>query len=489
MTNTVRRQGRRICAAASAVAVAVAMAGAASGTTATAAGGADGDPSTFIALYQKGASTQHAARAVKRAGGELVANYRRIGVVVARSGHDGFAAELAAARGVQGVASTEGLGTPIVQDHETVRNGVSATADDTAEPLFGLQWDMRQIHTPEAHQITLGSRDVVVGILDSGIDADHPDLAANFDGSLSAGCNSGAPDTDPASYLPTTSGHGTHVAGTVAADDNGIGVIGVAPDVRVASVKVVNDEGFIFPEAAVCGFMWAGNHGFDVTNNSYFIDPWLFNCRNEPEQRVIWKAVTRAIKYSQRHGVLNVAAQGNYNQDLAHTNTDVISPDTEPDPEPRTVTNACVSLPVEVPGVVGVTATGPDSEKTYYSSYGIGVADVTAPGGTVPEDQETDSGVPPYIVSTYPDDDYAYLIGTSMASPHAVGVAALIASQHPGYGPNRIARTLERTADPIACPDGTYEPIEGSEATCQGGRANNGFYGHGEVDALAAVSR
>ena len=77
-------------------------------------------------------------------------------------------------------------------------------------------------------------------------------------------------------------GHGTHTAGTIAAAANGIGIVGVAPNVQIAGIKAGNADGFFFPEAVVCAFMWAGTHGFDVTNNSYFADPYLFNCKNDP---------------------------------------------------------------------------------------------------------------------------------------------------------------------------------------------------------------
>src|SRR5207244_6516438 len=113
------------------------------------------------------------------------------------------------------------------------------------------------IKADQAHRITEGSRDVVVGVLDSGIDPNHPDLRAALDPTLSAGCLTGKPDTTRAAWEPTASPHGTHVAGTIAAADDGRGITGVAPGVRIASVKVVDDDGFILPEAAVGGLMWA----------------------------------------------------------------------------------------------------------------------------------------------------------------------------------------------------------------------------------------
>jgi len=281
-------------------------------------------------------------------------------------------------------------------------------------------------------------------------------------------------------------GHGTHTAGTIAAAANGIGVIGVAPNVRIAGIKAGNDDGFFFPEAVICAFMWAGDRHLDVTNNSYFADPWLFNCRNDAEQRAIWKAEQRAIRYAMSQGVVVVAAQGNENIDLSKRNIDTISPDNGT-PLTREVTNACVVIPVEISGVIGVTADGYNLQKAYYSTYGVGVVQVTAPGG------DRRFQIPPTgngrVLSTVPG-GYAFAQGTSMASPHAAGVAALILSQFGKMPQGAVQAMLTSTADPMACPPNPFNPGPPFifQATCVGGNGYNGFYGHGQVNALTAVT-
>ena len=209
-------------------------------------------------------------------------------------------------------------------------NGPPNLPSSDGDPLSGLQWDMRQIHAPEAHAITGGSPEVLVGDIDTGLDYTHPDLAANVDFENSVSCVGGVPDQDPDAWFDV-SGHGTHTAGTIAAAANGVGIVGVAPNVKIAAIKAGNDEGYFFPADVVCAFMWAGSHGVDVTNNSYFADPWLFNCRNDPEQRIILEAEERAVRWAQEQGVLVVSSAGNENHDLAHPLTDVISPDYPPD--------------------------------------------------------------------------------------------------------------------------------------------------------------
>src|SRR5258706_4777966 len=117
----------------------------------------------------------------------------------------------------------------------------------------------------------------------------HLDLAANVDDGNSVNCVSGAPGEGMIA-ANDDNGQGTHTAGTIAAASNGIGIVGVAPNVKIAAIKAGDAAGFFFPEAVVCAFMWAGSHHFNVTNNSYFADPWLFNCRNDSDQRAIWNA-------------------------------------------------------------------------------------------------------------------------------------------------------------------------------------------------------
>lgn len=472
---------------------------------ATAEGNAE--QSTYIVLYHEGASTAGAQSAVAAAGGTVLTSYPQIGVVIAKSSSAGFAAAMKANSRVEGVASTNRFATRL--EDSAADDGTAAAAPTPAawgDSLSGAQWDMRQINVPQAHAINQGSRSVLAAAIDTGLDFTHPDLAPNYDAANSADCTSGAPQ--PLAAGNDVSGHGTHVAGTIAAAANGVGVVGVAPDVRIAGIRAGNADGFFFPEAVICAFIWAGTHGVDVTSNSYFADPWLFNCRNDAEQRAIWNAERRAIRFAQSNGVLVIASEGNNSTDLSHPRIDDISPDFPPGSEVvREVTNACAVVPVEVPGVVGVTATGSRQLKSFYSSYGISTADVAAPGGDSIL-QLTPAAPNGRVLSTFSDEGticlpsrtvidpatgakYCYLQGTSMAGPHATGVAALALSAEPGLTSGGLAARLRQATNPLPCPDESiYAPfpqIGGEPQTCQGGTAHNSFYGAGEVDALKAV--
>jgi lantibiotic leader peptide-processing serine protease len=460
---------------------------------------------TYIVLYKASSVSADAATAVTKAGGAIVAAYPQIGVVVATSNNSAFRSNVIGDARVGGAAATTAFRTAVGED--SLDTSASPLPDSapatTSDALSGLQWDMIQIHTPEAHTITGGSPSVVVGDIDTGLDYTHPDLAANVDFANSVSCIGGAPNTSPSAWNDDN-GHGTHTAGTIAAASNGIGIVGVAPNVKIAGIKAGDAAGFFFPEAVVCAFMWAGSHHIQVTNNSYFADPWLFNCRNDAEQRAIWTAERRAISYAMGQGVVVVAAEGNQADDLAHPTQDATSPD-DTTPVLRQIANDCAVVPTEVPGVVGVTADGNNGFKSFYSSFGVGSADVMAPGGDSIL-QRTAAAPNGRVLSTWPAAKaanclrkvfdpsgalYCYAQGTSMASPHAAGVAALIMSQGTTT-PGAVRAMLENTADPSGCPDvamyAFFPAVDnGAAQACQGGVAYNSFNGHGQINALTAV--
>ena len=497
------------------------------------------DAETYIVVYNQPSVPSDAQSSIARAGGKLIQSYDQIGVAVAVSSNSTFRGSIRQDSRVTDAAQSA-IGMVRLKDR-VADNGdgpdasqlLSEAVSDN-DTLSSLQWDMRQIHAPEAHKITGGSKSVLVADIDTGMDPNHPDLKPNIDFVNSASCIGGKPNTLPSAWTDDN-GHGTHTAGTIAAASNGIGIVGVAPNVRIAAIKAGDKDGFFFPEAVVCAFMWAGTHGVNVTNNSYFADPFYYNCPNDQnaqlrdQERAILTAESRAIRFAQRHGVGVVAAAGNFSDDLAHPTQDVQSPDAPipgfPQPIARPVDKSCQIIPATLPGVIVVSADGNLKQKSFYSNYGI--TDVTAPGGDSIL-QVTADAPNGRVLSTFPpnatlvaanqcranriikiptkDPDeptatYCYFQGTSMAAPHVTGVAALILSRFGNQGEDedasgKLRRLIDLSADAVACPSATvlaeYAPFpsanNGASQACTGGPNNNSWYGHGQINALKAVT-
>lgn len=406
--------------------------------------------------------------AVRGNGGSVFAAYPAIGVVVAHATGADFASVVRKAPGVQQAGATRTSDVP-KQAYQPVipPRPPQHTPMGPERP----RWNFTQIGADKSLPVASGSRDVVVGVLDTGVDGEHAELDDAFDESRSASCAYGSLDRRDGAWRDTNS-HGTHVAGTIAAAKDGVGVLGVAPGVTVAAVRVAEEPtGLFFPENAVCAFMFAAQQGFDVTNNSYYVDPWQYLCPDDPDQSAILAAVRRAVGHAERKGVLHVAAAGNSDYDLANKTTDSSSPNDSKPIANRPLTADCIDLPTELPGVVTVSATGMEQRKASYSNYGADKIDVAAPGG---DPGVQDEGV----LSTTPGGRFGMKAGTSMAAPHVTGVAALLASTHPEWTPAQLRQGLYTQARDIGCPD---------DDRCVGDAARNSFYGEGVVNAAAAV--
>lgn len=416
------------------------------------------------------AGVKDARLAVTAAGGTVFSSYDPIGVIVAHSADPAFATALRAIPGIQQVGATRTSDVPKEAYDPPIPDAPERRATAGTEKQ---RWDMQRIGATDAWEVNQGSADVVVGILDTGVDEQHPELEEAFDADKSVSCAYGKVDDRHGAWRDVHY-HGTHVAGTVAAARDGKGMVGVAPGVRIASVRVAEEETTLFfPENTACAFMVAAKYGFDVTNHSYYTDPWQYNCPDDKDQAAIIEAIQRAADYGTERGVLHIASAGNSDDDLANKTTDDTSPDdSEPIPN-RPLTNDCIDIPAELPGVVTVSAIGAKGLKSSYSNFGKGKIDLTAPGG------DPGGGQDKGVYSSVPGGGYQSLAGTSMASPHVSGVAALLASINPGASPADLRALLLRQADDLPCPS--------DDDRCTGGSDVNSFYGQGQVDAAEAV--
>jgi subtilisin family serine protease len=491
----------------------------------------------YLVVFKDGRSGV-GVRAVKAAGGKVV-KINKVGVGTVVSTKPDFARTLRASGAVVGVAHQASWRAPALKPARqlavTLPDAVAGCAaffgippgSTGPDPLHVCQWGMHVIHATSSGSYAVNQgQGTKVGILDTGIDAFHEDIAPNLDTDHSCSfIKPGNPTALPVEIAPTGracgtteqprwqdyTGHGTHVGGIVGAPINGVGVIGVAPRTTLVALKVCTAAGWCFTQEVVDAIIEAGDQRLDVANMSFFADPFLYNCKNEAEQKAIVQAISRAAQYAMQRGVVLVASAGNQAEDLDHPPaTDEISPDFPPGAEEsRPIGNYCIVVPAELPNIATISAIGPQKILASYSSTGNSKVDVTAPGGDAGQSPGTTFG---RVLSSWsstgdplpasrtveqctgpggtpPCFKYVWISGTSMSSPHAAGVAALIRSVHPGMPPLAVQAIMQGTAQPMACTAAaeayTHRDCTGNTNPAASGQTN--FYGNGLVDALAAA--
>lgn len=325
------------------------------------------------------------------------------------------------------------------------------------DPYYAsFQWGPKQVRAEQAWATSRGAGQTIA-IVDSGVDLAHPDLqrkivgGATFTGCAKTGpCGNGDWLSGGQGGQPP-SPHGTHVAGIAAASTgNGIGIAGVAPDAKLLAVKVITDEGGSFEEIAA-GIRWATDNGADVINMSLGALPGV----QALTITGLISDVREAVDYANSKGVVVIAAAGN---DFA----------------------SICGEPAFDPDILCVVATDRNEARAAYSNFGMDETPdnvVAGPGGAAVLSCEED------VISTVPGSaggfctnevgtpGYDFYAGTSMATPHVAGVAALLTAQ--GRPAAEVVSVLKQTArTPVTGTRGVYTPV----------------YGYGIVDAAAAVA-
>ncbi|MGH9381036.1 MAG: S8 family serine peptidase [Thermoanaerobaculia bacterium] len=421
---------------------------------------AAGHAAQYIVVGDAPRSPAGLERQISRAGGEIVAHLESIGVLVVE-GDESFAERTRRLPGVRSVTPDQSV--PLVDDFP-VAESVSL-ADSGAEavpglsdPLAALQWGLLAVDAPAAWAEGATGRGVRVAVLDSGVDAGHPDLAANVSAALST---SFVPDEgfdDPPGI------HGTRVAGVIAAAANELGIVGVAPQAEIVAVKVLSAKTHFGSFGGVLeGIVYAADIGAQIANLSFSVPGGLDP--RQPGVGEILLATQRAITYAHDRGVTILAAAGNEGRDVDGKSS--------------------FPYPAGLAHVVAVSATAPIGwgatpsvfldHPSSYSSAGLSLLSVAAPGGDfLYPGRETCSGLPCWILdlvfSTTPG-GWGWSAGTSMAVPHAAGVAALLLDAAGGsLTPEEVEAALRRGADDL----GELGP--------------DARYGHGRVNAARSLS-
>ncbi|MEH7111621.1 S8 family serine peptidase [Neobacillus niacini] len=344
-------------------------------------------------------------------------------------------------------------------------NGAKVTLDPNADSYWDRQWDMQRLtHDGDSYDLNDGNEDTVVAVIDTGIDFSHPDLKENAD---LAGSKTFVPGTTDAW---DENGHGTHVAGSIAANGK---VKGVGPDLTVRAYRVFGATGGAQQSWITDAIVAAANDGVEVINMSIGGWRWMANNLGEKGDSASMVAYHRAIQYAIQKGVTVVVSSGNDSKDLNNLHDmqaywkDTYGLDIK---GPSRV------VPAQIPGVITVSSSNEWTTNgiAFYSNYGNAI-DVAGPGGdngplydslyrSNPKGNYLDKRDFTYrTLSTYPSysvgggnattqfsdgqwHGYSYLHGTSMAAPKVAGVAGVIKAAHPEYSPAQVAAAIRQSA-------------------------------------------
>lgn len=293
----------------------------------------------------------------------------------------------------------------VISAEENHSHSVASSAKTTAltDPLYEQQWPLIDQGVAKAWEQGATGQGVTIAFVDTGIALEHPDLKNN----LVPGYNA-ITESTAAGANQDNNGHGTEVAGVAAAEQNTVGIAGVAHQAKIMPVKAIGANGVGYDDDIAAGIIWAADHGARIINLS-------LGSENGPAASEILK---RSVTYAYDKGCLLVAASGNYDQDRQE--------------------NPGVSYPASDQRVLAVTATDQEGKITSYSAVGPEV-NLAAPGDNILTDGWSQlEGV-----------GYTYASGTSLAAPFVSGEAALIWSQHPEWSRDQVIEALEQGTEDL----------------------------------------
>jgi subtilisin family serine protease len=403
----------------------------------------------YLVLFKQDKLPTDYQQVITSAGGLVKSVIPQLGAVVAQSDYRNFLLDLAGNNKVE----EAGLNVNITLEEDIFRLlKISSLAPPVQGDLYQMfQWDIQRVGgKPATWAKQAGNHQVVVAVLDTGIDAEHPDLAGNYlyGKSFVPGYPDGGEDGN---------GHGTHVAGAIAANGR---VIGVGPGLGLASYRIFDPTGQGSVDTVAQAIVVAADDGVDVINLS--IGGYVN--KTDKQSMAEYQLLKKAVNYSLQRQVTLVAAAGNNGVNLQKKNQLIPS-----------LRGGLVAIPVGIPGVLGVSATNKSDELAFYSNYGQSVIDLAGPGGDVganfdPITMTGEMDILSANLSTVPGGGYGWMLGTSMATPKVSAVAGLIIAQHGKIGPDRVAALMKKSAVDLGKP------------------GKDEYFGFGMVNAEAAIS-
>ena len=444
---------------------------------------------TYVVTANGNSFDNKLASKIEAAGGTITARLPQVGVAIVESDRSDFATRAARTPGVHSAVEDIALQFELPEGKETIQASFANPPNSgDNDAFFDLQWGHAAIDAAGAWNAGHRGAGVKVAVLDSGLYCGHVDIAPNLIGGASFVA------TEPSYCNTSGSSHGTHVAGTILAADNGIGTIGVAPLSKLLAVKVLSAASGSGSFAGIIqGIVYAADQGADVINMSLGVSGGLpVNGQGANDVRDLVNATARATRYARSQNALVVVAAGNDGRDLDKDSSTRVCDAAGAD----CFNMNLMAFPAELPGVLSISALAPEGwAKTFsnvdldllasYSSYGVTGISFSAPGGdfrypgeetctrTMNNGQVITRAcwVFDMVMSTVGPNSYGWNAGTSMAAPHASGVAALIIGKNGGsMAPAEVERILRASADDL------------------GKAGKDAVHGFGRVNAAKAVA-
>ncbi|MBM7692111.1 subtilisin family serine protease [Peribacillus deserti] len=424
------------------------------------------EETTHYMLAYKGKLPANFSATISKAGGKVERVVEEIGIVEVASNDPAFLTNVKKDTNIQS-AEKELEAYLELQDPSFTPgtpNGQKVTLDPNAASYWDKQWDMQRLtKVGKSYELNDGNQDTVVAVIDTGIDFSHPDLKENAD---LAGSKTFVPGTTDAW---DKNGHGTHVAGSIAADGK---VKGVGPDLTVRAYRVFGATGGAQQSWITDAIVAAANDGVEVINMSIGGWRWMAHNLGEKGDSASMVAYHRAVQYAIQKGVTVVVSSGNDSKNLNDLHDMQLYWKTTYGLDIKGPSRVA---PAQVPGVITVSSSNQWSTNNiaFYSNYGSAI-DVAGPGGDngpVYDGLYRQNPTGDYLnkrdftyrtLSTYPTypvganattqfsdgkwHGYSYLHGTSMAAPKVAGVAGVIKAAHPEYSPAQVAAAIRQSA-------------------------------------------